>query len=89
MNAFWSPFRKEICTWIRNQFSDSFVFNDRDHEKANLSPATTGTIHSFAAAALVDLSSAARAYSSQPILFLDSDDALFVCDLDYDCRSKP
>ena len=74
---------------MRSQFRDNFVCNDRDHEKANGSPPTTVIIHFFATAALVDLSSAARAYSSQPFLFLDSDDALFVVDLDYGCRSKP
>lgn len=74
---------------MRNHFGDRFVCNDRDYEKANESPATTVIVHFFAAAAVVDLSSSARAHSSQPVLFLDSDNALFVFDLDYGCRSKP
>ena len=71
-----------------NQFGDRFDRNDRNHEKANESLATTAIVHFFAAAAVVDLSSSARAYGCQPVLFLDGDNALFVFDLDYDCRSK-
>jgi hypothetical protein len=74
---------------MRNHFGDRFVGNHRDHEKANESPAPTAIVHCFAAAAVVDLSSSARADSTQPVLFLDSDNALFVFDLDYGCCSKP
>ena len=73
---------------MRNQFGDRFVCNDRVHENANESLAATAIVH-FLAAAAVDLSSSARAYGSQPVLFLDGDNALFVFDLDYGCRSKP
>jgi hypothetical protein len=74
---------------MRIQFGDRFVCNDRDHENANESPGTTAIVHFLAAAAVVDLSSSARAYGSQPVLFLDGDNALFVLDLDYGCRSQP
>ena len=74
---------------MRIQFGDRFAGTHRDHEKANESPGTTAIVHFLAAAAVVDLSSSARAYGSQPVLFLDGDNALFVLDLDYGCRSKP
>ena len=74
---------------MQNHFGDRFVCNDRNHEKANESPATTVIVHFFTAPAVVDLSSSARAYGYQPVLFLDSDNALFAFDLDYGCHSKP